>query len=305
VLVHAFGSGSRAWAPQVHGLSDHDLVRGRSARPRRRRRPFTLPRAVESVRATIDEAGGTAHVVGISGGAVVGLLTCLEHPAQVSSLVLSGGLARAPRWFAPQRAIARITPEPLLARMLEGSYSGKRPEHKHAAGEDFDAAANAPTSPDSPSSAGSISVPGSAGSQCRRSFSAGPTAAPTSLCPRSSPPGRRRPSGGSFPAPPTCGTSRSRVARVRRERCRHSVHPDVAVLEAVEDRWQPLERDPQVAPTAIAGCYATADRVAQRLDGEIETLPGYGERAVRAATANASKASGMSEPPVARAWPRP
>ena len=65
------------------------------------------------------------------------LLTYLEHPARVSSLVLSGGLAGAPRWFALQGAIGRITPEPLLARMLEGSYSGKRPEHKHPAGEDF------------------------------------------------------------------------------------------------------------------------------------------------------------------------
>jgi 3-oxoadipate enol-lactonase len=122
----------------VHGLSDHRLVRavdlpghGDVAGP------FTLPRAVESVRATIDEASGTAHVVGISGGAVVALLTYLEHPARVSSIVLSGGLARAPRWFALQRAIGRITPEPLLARMLAGSYSGKRPEHTHAAGEDF------------------------------------------------------------------------------------------------------------------------------------------------------------------------
>jgi hypothetical protein len=67
----------------------------------------------------------------------VALLTYLEHPARVSSLVLSGGLAGAPRWFALQRAIGRVTPEPLLARMLEGSYSGKRPEHKHPAGEDF------------------------------------------------------------------------------------------------------------------------------------------------------------------------
>jgi 3-oxoadipate enol-lactonase len=112
-------------------LSDHHLVRAVDLPGHGDATgPFTLPRARESVRATIDEAGGTAHVVGISGGAVVALLTYLEHPARVSSLVLSGGLARAPRWFALQRAIGRITPEPLLARMLEGSYSGKRPEHK-------------------------------------------------------------------------------------------------------------------------------------------------------------------------------
>ena len=138
VLVHAFGSSSRAWAPQVQALSDRhrvlavDLPGHGDAEA-----PFTLGRAVESVRAMIDEADGSAHLVGISGGAVVALLTCLDHPAQVRSLVLSGGLARTPRWFALQRAVARIMPEPLLARALRGTYSGGRAEHAQAAEEDF------------------------------------------------------------------------------------------------------------------------------------------------------------------------
>jgi 3-oxoadipate enol-lactonase len=138
VLVHAFGSSSRAWEPQVRGLSDRHRVlavdlpgHGGHAGP------FTLGRAVEGLRSTIDEAGGTAHVVGISGGAVVALLTCLEHPARVSGLVLSGGLARTPRWFAVQRAVARLTPEPVLVRLLRGTYSGGRPEHVQTAEEDF------------------------------------------------------------------------------------------------------------------------------------------------------------------------
>jgi 3-oxoadipate enol-lactonase len=138
VLVHAFGSSSRAWAPQVRGLSDRyrmlalDLPGHGDAAP-----PFTLDRAVQSVRTKLDEADSNAHLVGISGGAVVALLTCLEHPTEVSSLMLSGGLARTPRWFAMQRAMARIMPEPLLARALEGMYSGGRAEHAHAAAEDF------------------------------------------------------------------------------------------------------------------------------------------------------------------------
>jgi pimeloyl-ACP methyl ester carboxylesterase len=99
--------------------------------------PFTPDRAVESVRHAIEEAGGRAHVVGISGGAVVAVLTCLEHPAQVARLVLSAGVASPPRSFALQRAMSRITPEPLLARMLAGMYSGGTAEHGQAAGEDF------------------------------------------------------------------------------------------------------------------------------------------------------------------------
>ena len=69
--------------------------------------PFTLRRAVESVRVAIDEGGGRAYVVGISGGAVVALLTCLEHPTEVAGLVLSAGLAHPPRLFVVQRALTR------------------------------------------------------------------------------------------------------------------------------------------------------------------------------------------------------
>jgi 3-oxoadipate enol-lactonase len=130
VLVHAFGSSSRAWGAQVVGLSDHRRVvaedlpgHGQAGGQ------LTLDRAVESVCHAIVEAGGKAHLVGISGGALVALQTCLEHPAQVSSLVLSGGVACPPRWFALQRAMGRIIPEALLARMLAGSYSGGMAKH--------------------------------------------------------------------------------------------------------------------------------------------------------------------------------
>jgi 3-oxoadipate enol-lactonase len=80
VFVHAFGSSARGWTPQLRDLSDRyrvlapDLL-GHGQAPG----PFGLGRAVQSLRTTIDEAGGHAHLVGISGGAVVCLLTCLKH----------------------------------------------------------------------------------------------------------------------------------------------------------------------------------------------------------------------------------
>src|SRR5512145_1959622 len=93
VLVHAFGSSGRAWAPQVAGLGDRYRVvapdlpgHGGAAGP------FTLDRAVESVRAVSADAGG-AHLVGISAGATVALLTYLENRGHVASLVLSAGVA--------------------------------------------------------------------------------------------------------------------------------------------------------------------------------------------------------------------
>lgn len=138
VLVHAFGSSSRAWTPQLLALSDRyrvlapDLPGHGDANG-----PFTLDRAVESVKVAIEDGGGRAHVIGISGGAVVALLTCLEHPTQVASLVLSAGVAHPPRVFVLQRAITRITPAPILVRGLAGMYSGGRAEHAQAAAEDF------------------------------------------------------------------------------------------------------------------------------------------------------------------------
>jgi pimeloyl-ACP methyl ester carboxylesterase len=138
VLVHAFGSSRRGWTPQLRGLGDRYQVLapdlpGHGDAPG----PFTMDRAVESVRSAIDEGGGMAHLVGISGGAVVCLLACLEHPTEVAGLVLSGGLARPPRWFALQRAMTRIAPEPMLARTLGGALSGGSAEYAQAAGEDF------------------------------------------------------------------------------------------------------------------------------------------------------------------------
>jgi pimeloyl-ACP methyl ester carboxylesterase len=136
--VHALGSSHRAWTPQVQALSGRhpvfapDLPGHGDAQG-----PFTLDLAVESVHLTNNQAAGKSHLIGISVGAVVALLACLERPAEVASLVLSGGLAHAPRWIVLQRGMARITPEPLLVRALAGMYSGGKAEHADAAVHDL------------------------------------------------------------------------------------------------------------------------------------------------------------------------
>jgi 3-oxoadipate enol-lactonase len=138
VLVHAFGSSGRAWAPQVAGLGDrHRVLTPDLPGHGEAGGAFTMKAAVGSVVAAIDGAGGRAHLGGISGGAVVAMTTGVEHPDRVSSLVLSAGVAHAPRSFALQRAVTRIAPEPLLGRVLSGLLSGGRPEHAAAAREDF------------------------------------------------------------------------------------------------------------------------------------------------------------------------
>lgn len=138
MLVHALGSSRRAWTSQIEAFSDRhrvfapDLPGHGDAKG-----PFTLDRAVESVHATITHGAEKAHVVGISVGAVVALLACLEHAADVASLVLSGGLAHPPRWLVLQRVMTQITPEPLYVRASVGMYSGGRSEHANVAVEDL------------------------------------------------------------------------------------------------------------------------------------------------------------------------
>lgn len=138
VLVHALGSSRRAWTSQIEALSDrHRVLAPDLPGHGDAKGPFTLDRAVESVHATIAQGAEKAHVVGISVGAVVALLAYLEHPAEVASLVLSGGLAHPPRWLALQRVITQITPERLFVRASVGMYSGGRSEHANAAAEDL------------------------------------------------------------------------------------------------------------------------------------------------------------------------
>lgn len=138
VLVHAFGSSARAWAPQVAGLGNRYQVRapdlpGHGDAPG----PFALDRAVETVRVVIADAGGRVHLVGISGGASVALLTYLQHPERIASLMLSAGVAHAPRFLSLQRAFQRVMPEPVLARLMRGWYSGGRREYEQVAADDF------------------------------------------------------------------------------------------------------------------------------------------------------------------------
>lgn len=136
VLVHGFGSSSRAWAPQRAALQDHYQVLtpdlpGHGGIPG----PFTLARAVNTILTATE--GQPAHLVGISGGAVVALLACLDYPAAVTSLVLSAGMARSP-WALPiNRALTRLTPPRALAHSLRDLYSGGHPEYIQTASEDL------------------------------------------------------------------------------------------------------------------------------------------------------------------------
>jgi 3-oxoadipate enol-lactonase len=98
--------------------------------------PFTLEGAVAAARASFDDAD-EVHLVGISGGAAVGLLTALGEPGRVTSLVLSGGFAHAPRLLAAQRALMTVIPWRALRAASRSFSSGGRPEYAQVASEDL------------------------------------------------------------------------------------------------------------------------------------------------------------------------
>lgn len=137
VFVHAFGSSSRAWAPQLAALSDRYRLRSPDLPGHGRAvGPLTLERAVAVVRDSFSGAEAV-HLVGISGGAAVAVLAALDQPEPLAGVVLSGGFAHVPRTFALQRAVTRALPWRLYTALARGFYSGGRPEHARAADEDL------------------------------------------------------------------------------------------------------------------------------------------------------------------------
>jgi 3-oxoadipate enol-lactonase len=138
VLLHAFGSSGRAWQPQVAQLGERHRVlapdlpgHGSAAGP------FSLERAVTSVREVMRGESEPVHLVGISGSVSVALLAALAEPARVAGLVLSGGTARGRSGDAVQRVMMRLMPESMIVGILKGMYSGGRPEHLDQAAEDL------------------------------------------------------------------------------------------------------------------------------------------------------------------------
>lgn len=109
--VRALGGRFRVLTPDLPGYGDAPG-------------PFTFDRAVAEVGRHLGDAGGPAHLCGVSLSATVAVLTCLAHPDRVASLVLSGGIAHPPPLLAVQRAVAAAMPERLLA-WLQGLEIGR------------------------------------------------------------------------------------------------------------------------------------------------------------------------------------
>lgn len=210
MLVHAFGSSSRAWAPQRAALHNRYRVvtpdlPGHGATPG----PFTLSRAVRTVVAAAEAQ--PACLVGISGGAVVALLACLDHPTAVSGLVLSAGMARPPRTLPVNRAMTRLASPGALVRVLRRLYSGGNPEYVRTAGEDLRRCGK-PVLLAALREIAHLDVRGTGWPRSARPpwWPVGERTVRTSPPPENSPPASQEPNCGSSRAPSTSGTCSDR-----------------------------------------------------------------------------------------------
>lgn len=118
ILIPALATTTRLWRPQAKALAaNHNVVvldlPGHGDVPG----PFTLDAATKRVTDAIDAAVGPVVLCGISIGATVAALACLARPERVRRLILSGGVAHPPPALAVQRAVAKVLPLSLIARI--------------------------------------------------------------------------------------------------------------------------------------------------------------------------------------------
>lgn len=122
--MEAFAESFRVRTPELPGHGDDTG-------------PFSLGRAVDTVVEVVDAAPAEVHLVGISGGATVAMLSAAARPARVSTLVLSAPVATPPRFLGLQRFAASLLPEAVTGAFLKGLLSGGRDAYAAMAAGDF------------------------------------------------------------------------------------------------------------------------------------------------------------------------
>lgn len=117
VFAHALGFDHTMWAPQVDAFSRAcNLLRydlrghGASSAPAG---DYSLEQMTDDLRALLDHLGiERCHVVGLSLGAMVGMLAAVRFPRRIACLALAGAMSR----FSPQA-------QPQWARQLPGLHT--------------------------------------------------------------------------------------------------------------------------------------------------------------------------------------
>jgi len=133
VLLHGAGGSHTVWNDVIPGLAKEHLVlapdlrgHGRSVAPPGSQ--FTFAELAGDVLRLMDEQGvKSAHMVGLSGGALLALRLALDHPDRVLTLVMVSGCAYADahtrsvaeRW---SETYGKEGPDPFALRLLKDLY---------------------------------------------------------------------------------------------------------------------------------------------------------------------------------------
>ncbi len=129
VLVHGLRTSRTMWRPQVAALEEQGRTVVAVDLPghgSRRGEPFTLGRAVETVRDAVDSVGAPALVVGLSLGGFVSIAAAAAYPRRVAGLVAAGCSARPVHGWANMYRI----PTALLDRLPDRGQSVNERFHR-------------------------------------------------------------------------------------------------------------------------------------------------------------------------------
>ncbi|MFE3988117.1 alpha/beta fold hydrolase [Nocardia tengchongensis] len=118
LLIHGIRLSSACWGQVSDQLSPGHpvLAIDLPGHGERRDERFTLPGAIETIRAGIDQLGGSALVVGHSLGGFTAMAAAAAHPDQVAGLVVAGATLTSGRPLA--------TPFLLMHRLLSARPDG-------------------------------------------------------------------------------------------------------------------------------------------------------------------------------------
>lgn len=131
VFAHALGQDHSMWEPQVAAFGRacnilrYDLRgHGASSAPRGE---YSLEELADDLRALLDHVGvSRCHLIGLSLGAMVGLLAAVRAPLRIASLTVAGATSRFPSQLEPQWAarIAAVRSPRGMASIIDATISG-------------------------------------------------------------------------------------------------------------------------------------------------------------------------------------
>jgi pimeloyl-ACP methyl ester carboxylesterase len=117
VFIHGLGEGPEVWDAQVRALPPGFIALAVNAFGAEVDEGFSIGRSAREIALEMDRLGvASAHICGLSLGAMVALQIAVDYPARVLTLRLAAGQVRPPKaLLRVQRAIMALLPKTFFA----------------------------------------------------------------------------------------------------------------------------------------------------------------------------------------------